>query len=680
MACAPVRDKTPSPGRGGGRGARCAGAGARLGSADLTAWGFAELADLLLIAVLVLLGASLIVGRLVGRGLARGLRVAPGRGREVMPGLPSHGEEATGRAAVRFDRAVERIEARLMRLPPAELGELEAGALAARFGEPPEVVAAALDDLAARAEHRLRVTGRGRLLYGFTPEALASARRARRAQIPARLALLVLGLLGNLGAAWPLLATLGLAALALAIGLDDLDVLVWAMGAAVLGVFAVFGATLGLGALLGWLLDPSALGPRLSRLAAGTSAPSRDPVLRVMGAIAGGTGRLLKGADDARAALVLLVIGLFLAAVLGALFGVLLWLRGVVRAVLRRDARHLEVSPADWVHAPAPPDPLEAVAPSHDIALGLLDAVTTAARRRRPVDPALAARVVARARAQGGRLSALDLALAEGYDLDEAISLLAQLSGRAGGDLQVSEAGDLDFTWPADVLAPGAAPPPVRFEAVARAPSASVAARRKSVWTLLAADPAIRVNVPGLTWAHLRAADRLAAGTALMAVVAAGVLAVDTPLTAGQAALLLVPAVLNLGAVALAAAARYVARVAAGQGVLRDLRRAAVQAVAFQLQAGGTDFAPAAAAAELHATLAPAWPGLTEADVTAELDAVALDLGLDLDLDGTAEHGTPLFPLAPLRERLASLDALRSLTTDAGAAHGADVVVFDSAA
>lgn len=638
----------------------------------------------LLPALLATLVASPVLAWLTGRLVARHLRAVPGAARRWMPTLPELPKH-DGTPAARFDRQVRLAEAKavqlLLRQPEPMLTGLHAAQLAADVGVPTAVASAVLDDWRHRLPCRVRVTGDGRLLHDFDREAIAGAVRSAWHSAPQRLLLWLGALLANLGALWWVVAgaLVGVTSLTEVLQAADEEAMVVSALTGVVMVLAVFGLSQ-LGAwlvrVLTWRRFPKMAAARVAmvarpgrskRPAKAKHTPKPDDAPSTGGSLALDG---LSAVGDVDGDGCLFVIGAaavaFLAtAVLGGLAVVGLWLRGIWRVVQRLGEPERDQSPASWLQDAQPLPVWERWVPTNDLAVRLVRALGRLLQLR-PADDQLAGLVLALARNQNGRVAALDIALHTGLDLPEAMSVGTRLIQRLGGDLAVSERGDVDFCLPDEAWSGHKAEPqPLPYEYL-DAPTAQLARLEQ-----------LAVNVPGLHRDHLAGASRLAGGplatVAVLAAVAAGV-ADDVPVKGLELSFAALFCVLTPGTLMLAAAARQAVAEAALQGVLRDVRRHTVAAVRTALRGGPPELDASALADQLTRAIVPLRPGWPPGSVLREVEATLADLGLEPDL----RRGGSGWALEPLRRRQGALVALRAAEPRARRLANADEVVFDS--
>ncbi len=652
-----------------------------------------QLGTLLLCSLL----ATPVLARLAGVATARAMRVAPGRAAVQMPGLPARAD-ATGEPATKFEARVQHCEALVLRALATTPGPYEESALAAQLAQDPEVVGEVLARLRQRVPCRLQVTRTGQLLHHFQAADVATLRRARVLGWPRRLVWWIFALLANLGATW--LVFVGIFA-----GLETLRE-VWKAAeddrlvTAAEGLGAML-LVIGLGVLAGYVVEllvaPWQSGPKLARPlreepkdadqgeldeGAATDAEAERPVSKRGGqgssssksSKSSGFGWLDGLSLDADlgegcgGVLLILVIAAILALVAGGLWLVVVWARALWRAVARLGEPERDIAPARWVAVARKSPMIEKFVPTNDLAMRIIRAL------RRTLagvyaDEALPSRILQLAKGRGGRVAVVDLMLSEGLSADAALSAGAHLSGRLGGELQVSEAGDIDFHFPESALR-GQAP------------------RRQfrpgyEYLQLAGGNPlqSLPVNLPGLTLDHVVGAARLAGGPFAMVAglyVATQIADKTTRLSAMETDLAAVFCVLAPATMMLAAATRYAVAESARTGLLRDARRAAMAAVQQALTGKAEWLDAARVAAETHARMALADPGLALADVEREVQIAMDDLGMALHADPhAAQSGRLPLKLTPLRARLQSLQALR----DAEPSHAteADPIVFDTA-
>ncbi len=654
---------------------------------------------------LAILGIPLAHG--VARWIALGRRAGAGHSRDVMPALPTT-PPTTGRAERRWDAQVSKLEGALLERFEGGARGVEAQALAAQLGAEPAHVEAALAQLREAMPCRLQVTRSGKLLHDFEAADVAAMRAARRLAWPRRVAFTALGAFANIGAAWPLIATGGLATLALlsmaSVSTTDEALVIGVI--ALIGVALLFGVTLLAGAISGLLMRPWINAPKLGSvreseavpqyLAAGAqrihprdsassmiadaaifsaiySPPTHRHPVSTSGSSSSWTGDLDFDGDGLPALLVVVVVALLLAVVAGSLFAVGVWLRGLWRAVQRLAEPERDVAPSRWVREADTIDRYERWIPTNDLVLRTMHALRRVYVSRRPADGELASRVLVLARARGGLISALEIALYEGLDLDEAAEVGARLTGLLEGQITVSPLGDLAFRFPDALLAQVVAKPvtDLAAEYVDFESNGRIARRRQQE-----AD-SVPVNLVGLSYAHLRSMGRLVGGTYLMAIM--GLLALSalsaSALIHGLFGLTLVAMV--WGVTGLVALANYTARVEAVHGVQRDMRRAAVRQVRDALERGAASIDLTDLARRLSTVFYAAWEDIDEALAKREVRGVCVDLGLELELEA---GGREVFKLAPLRERLKALAEVSPAFDDEVifAQDDGDPVMFDT--
>ncbi|MCB9545573.1 MAG: hypothetical protein H6706_06880 [Myxococcales bacterium] len=617
----------------------------------------------------VLVVASPFLARAVAAALTGGMVPGPTGARVLMPGLPPVDLK---RSSVALARAAARARRRILRRP-GECRDLEAGRVAADAGVTPEAAEAALRDLAARLPHRLRVTADGRLLYDFHPTDLARVAGRRGSGLLRGVALFLAGALGNLGAVWPLVLALGLIAGLAGESYGSLEAFTIA-GAAVLAVIAgVMGAVVGVGAVVRWMTLLGVPGPALGEPAVIPAEPEAPPPTRrgrrskersTSPTASRSFGKLFDKIDDFRVLAVIVVVVLLVAVAAGAFYGIFAWLAGLVRAARGRGAIPEDASPTTWVLTPAEPSPLARFVPTNDVALRLLAVIRRAVTQPRPVDGELAARVLTLAAQNGGRLAPIELSLATGLSPDDALSTIATLVTRAGGDLAAVGA-EVEGIFPPAVLprGPGAVPPlAAELEGLVE----------RTGELRLRLPLGYPVAVPGLTAGHVQAGWRLAAGVTLLAGALVPVVWDGAALGWLDAGLLVLVGATCAFTWGLAAAAGRVARHGAAGSALRDVRRWGIAAVIRALDRGEEAVDVGALVRTLSTALEPAWPALDRPAIEAELRRALRDVGLDLDPDRPRR-----WALAPLRARLAELEAARRVARPATPA-AAGAIIFDT--
>lgn len=363
----------------------------------------------------------------------------------------------------------------------------------------------------------------------------------------------------------------------------------------------------------------------------------------------------------------LVVLGLLLGVALFSVVAVIMWLAGLWVSLTEQRAPTL--APGAWVQKRGTAHDVTALIASNDVVLRAQLALRRALARARPVDPSMVARLAGKAAEGSGKLSALEIVLDEGLDEETAIAIGARASAHAGGEIDVTDGGEIVFSFP------NALP-------VAASDSGSAA----EVFTLtprgVVAPIGIPVNVPGVTLADLEGAERLCAGTAMMFALALashfGWVSALLPAAtwAAPSWVALVCAALLSGSFILTGSLRYVARAEARAGFYRDVRRATLEALKKAAATEARVFDARAFAGDLHAASVELWPALPIEPVLREVEVACDGLGLELDPERMVEDAAARpYALHRLRERL---EAARDTAPRRRAAAADDEIVFDS--
>lgn len=635
------------------------------------------------------LAVAPLLARWAGGAMARRLRAVPGQGRRWMPSLPVQ-EREDGTPAARFDAAVRAAERRAVPLLLAQgQGELieglQAEVLAGQLEVPQPIAAALLDGWRRRMPSRMRVTQAGALLYDFRRDAIRSAVADGDQPLLQRVFMMILAIMANLGATWWVVVgvLIGAASLTAVIKSPDQET-------------AIIKALEGIGALLSvfvlsqlgaWLVRLLTLrrAPRMAKPGYRARARARAAKKKAKKASeqpveesedepkkdgSSWTDVLsgLNGIDGEGAGFLLLavLVVILASALIGGLVIVGVWLRGLWQAARKFGEPVRDTAPAVWLGQAKPGAKWERWVPTNDLAMRLVRALRRTLRQR-PADERLAMRVLARARQQNGRVAAVEISLDYGLDPAEAISVGTRLVGAVGGDIEVSEAGDLDFIFGAEALA-GQTP--------------ALDGADLEYLQALSDNPAqpvrLPVNIPGLTVDHVDGAARLAGGPlATVAVMAATLLGGrgDLPIHGLDLSLGLLFCVLAPGTLVLAAVTRQAVAESAAQGLLRDARRLAIARAREVLQQPAGDLDAGVVTAQIHQQLSALGLQWTEADIAKEVGNAWADLGIEPDLHSRAVQ--PQWSTGELRQRLGSLETLRSDHTVQRAANS-DAIVFDS--
>ncbi|MAM02020.1 MAG: hypothetical protein CMH51_00495 [Myxococcales bacterium] len=629
-----------------------------------------------------------IVAHIAGWLTVRRMRRVRAHIADTIPGLTAYetGDGTDLDAARRFDRAVDATFDRLASRFVSGAKDVRARPLAAELDLPIPVVATALDQLSDVAPYIMRVMDSGEIAYEFPPGATSSLKGRTLLRWPARVGWFLTAFVANFGSMWPAVY-IGVAALGTFAELWSAGVLNAAYEA---NVYAA-ALTLPAGLLAYWLLTllsqwlttpllaTPTPGPPHAHLEREREAAEEEELFEEIGVFRARSGvqgvwkgykkaiHMFSGNRKGRRgghplAYVLLTVLAFVAL---AVVSAVSWIGGI-RNILSGRLPHLpEVSPGAWAREPQPVGSafLEL---GDELALTLMSAVRRLILERRPRDEDLARRVVALAARQGGRVSGLDLTFQEGFSEAEAITVAARVTGQVGGQIEVSEAGDVDcvFETPhgADLEVP-------------LAPLEAIELRGERAEPISAGfHVRVPVNVPGLNRYLLEASLNLATGAALAAI-AAGVL---VPAGVVGAAVFGVASAVALSTWALVGAARYGVRESVRAGLLRDARRGALAILRTHLE-GSSNRMPRQALSGLVEAIDGLDPDNGATMVWAEVDLALSDVGVELALGGDDEGEGLAYDLLPLRERLQSLEALRGQTARSGEEVELDeVVVFET--
>ncbi len=656
---------------------------------------------------MVLFGGVLLA-HAVGLGMSRALHVAPGHAREVMPSLPV-APTFKGFEAIRFQKAVLSAERQLLRKFADGVEGAEATALADDLNQDPMVIGAALERLREEIPCQMRITSRGRILHDFAAEDIATLRNKRRAWLPVRLGVFALAGLANVGAIWPVLLIMTLAfwTLDIAVSTVDSNAAMWLGGSGLIAIVVCFAAAMAAGWVVHYLLYPFfASTPKI-----GSAAADKVPNRRSSGSdgswwvffdsgssgsssssssSSGGGGGGDSDGDGIAGLGQAIVIIIAIAIIVLCTIALYIWLRGLWRA-LSRDERELErISPAYWVRTAVPVDRFEKYLPTNDLVGRVYRALSRAHSNRRPVDEDLGPRVLLLASKSEGRVSTIDIAFAEGLDLNEAAEVGSRLCGLVDGHILVSDGGVLVFEFPPEVLRQIDANPDADLwaEFIEMDPKRRIIKRRKAQSSF-----SVPVNLVGLTYSHVLATDRLVGGTILMAL--SGMLLLTSPemldfqlftgiesfiglLASVSTPLTLALFAFAIGAMCLSAAARYTARAVAEHGIRRDIRRATYDLIGTAVRQGNRHIDLSGLPKRLTGVFDKSWPSITPELVEKEVEGVLIDLDLSPSLDAGGRLEVDLGELweawKDAKRTAKTLDGLDTPTPD-----DEEVVVFETA-
>ena len=375
----------------------------------------------------------------------------------------------------------------------------------------------------------------------------------------------------------------------------------------------------------------------------------------------------------------MIVLVALIAAALAVMF---VWMRGLWRAMGKLGEPSQATSPTSWVRRSQVMDKWERYIPTNDLVVRTFHTLERAFGHTSPPDGQLASRVLALAKSKGGVVTGLDLVFHEGFGLDEAHEVGAKLTGVHEGQILVDNEGELAFAFSPSVLQRVGGAPEQDMGAEYVTFASGRIARRPSQQ-----DDMMPLNLVGWNKSHMDASAKLVAGTYLMAGMLVWAVSSDAFLLqelhmsqGHQLVVAIITGLMALGTASLVMTARYVAVAQAALGARRDMRRAALHWVHRALDHGRAEVNLGEAIIQLHKSLEPAWPGLDQEAITAEVRAVAVDLDLDL----TGQPGE-VYSLARLRQRLGEDDAFAAVfdfeqaRAESRANQGNDEVIFDTA-
>lgn len=671
--------------------------------------------EVILVLCCVLLVLSIPAAHLIGAALSSRLDVEPGHVREVMPAMPSS-PPVSGKAERRWDKQIRALEKKLIAQFKGGAVDVEAHDIAAQHGVDVVIAEAVLAKMREEIPCRLRITAQGRLIHDFKAEDIQALQSRRQRALPMQILLTILGGFANIGAAWPFLSMIAIAVMTLTAmaGANGSEAQLATGIAGLLGTGAVFFVTFVSGFVMHLFLTPFKKGPRLGDVLKGEKAPQRlraapaghttgadDGIFWLwaadthtrssysssswfdgVGSSGGGGFDLDFDGDDLGGILVVIVVILLLAVIAACLAAVGFWLRGIWRAIKRLDEPQRDLSPTVWVRTMDIIDRWERYIPTNDLVIRAIHAIRRAFAQRRPQDDDLPARALVLAHHHGGRFSALQLALQEGLDLNEAAEVGSRLTGHLGGQIHVSDDGQLIFTFPQDLLRNVVSTPDDDMWAEYITFDAQGQAQRRDTQS----EANVPVNLVGLSKGHLQATDRLVAGTYLMTVMGsfATLLFAESaglPLYAAIPVVLLL-AMMALGASTLSSVSRYTSKSLAAQGVMRDIRRAAFKHIKRSLDSGAPRVDMGNLPWHLAKVFGAAYPGLKEEDIQREVLAVCADLDMEPDMEFIANNPDRrhVYDLTELHNKLKMTHQTEAVFDEQGVVFDFenDEVVFDT--
>lgn len=624
--------------------------------------------------------------------MANRMHFKPGYIRDWMPSIPNN-TVTDGDAEKRWQKRGAAIEAKALKHLEGGANGVSAESLASALGEDVTVTAAVLAHMREEVDCRLRVTRGGRLLHDFSGDQIAKLKSKKRQTLPARFGIFVLSIFANIGAAWPIVLSIAIATGALAgmaIFPDPLTI-------GVAGIASVVGVIIA-NIVLGWLfhafLTPWMSGPKLGSVEAEDTNALEDATAREYlssssssdwgwdsGGSWGSSSSSNRGCvfvdlgdvDDARALLVIIVAAVLIAIIVAFTAAIGLWLRGLWRAALRLGVPDLITSPTSWIRGSKPVDRFEKWLPTNDLVIRVTRSLRRLLKRSHPEDGGMVQRIMSEARINGGRISALEIQMAEGVDANEANTIGAELTSWLEGRIDVTDDGELDFVFPEKALyAEFARPAADRNAEYITFENKEIQRRKRQNYRN------VPVNIPGINYGHLVGTDRLVAGTLIMCLSAMALVHLypDISLFWQIGVDFLFP-MMTIGAFSLSGAARYASVSMAKHGVFRDVRRAGFHAIAEAQKAGKPTVNFTNLADELRTAFRGAYKKISYKDILEELDAVAMDLDLELDMNSA---GASVYDIQSIGQRM---DALKTYRQDVVfdfevPVENEDEVVFDS--
>lgn len=651
--------------------------------------------------------AGFVIAHVVGLSLSRRMSVRPGHAREVMPTLPVAPVSKGLGAEQRWNASIRRVEEKLIKEFENGVEGAEASVLAGQIGEDETLVDAALERLREEIPCRLRITQSGRMLHDFDGEDIRALARMRTASWPLRASVFVLAALANVGAIWPviLMLTLALVTLNAVMGTaTSAEGEIVGVAGLLYIAAAGFGAV-ALSLVARLLLTPLISVPKIGPSGTQDTVPERwhqtpapgnawyyfdIPFWSSRGSLGSGSssssssgGGFDVDLDDAGQAIVIVLLVIVIAV---CTIAIAIWARGLWFALMRRDDELERVSPGFWVRTAERLDAFERYMPTNDLVGRMARSLRRAYAHRRPMDADLGARVLALASHCNYQPSTIDISLNEGLDAHEAAEVGSRLCGIVGGQIGVTDEGDLIFALPPHVVDEVRAGLDDDLWAEYLDYEGMSLTRRKSQQ-----PDSLPLNMVGITKGHLDASSRLVGGTLLMVVSTLIFLNPSNGLVEGYfgavptwltASLAIIVGLFAMGTIALTTAVRYTAEASTIVGVRRDSRRAAFYAIRRAIERGEPTLDLEQIANKVEYAFRPAWNAIERDDVIKEIEGVLIDLDLSPSLEA---GGSLVVDLAPLRRRIDAArranveDVLSGVSLpDAEVVFGDDAVVFDT--
>ena len=624
---------------------------------------------------------ALMVAHTVAYRIANFRTCEIGRGRDVMPTIAREEPDDTHRPDGWINR-VRGVEKKLLDHFQGDVLEARASVLARDLGVMPILVDAALERMREEIPCRLRVTRDGELLHDFAAEHLDELRQRRRRSLPFRILLVTLSTLANISAIWPVLMIffIGIAALDFVFSAEIAAALVFGLLGFVI-VSAILLSAFAGSYVIRLFLTPLLPSPPLDYAQTPKRASNTmwwgkrilSGYLTALGIKYHRTGiryssrtSTNRGQAGGALGLVKVFMGIFLfIMVFASLFTIFVWGRGVYRAVTEGPDETEKFGPSSWTQLPDEADWYERFLPTNDLVSRMLRSIRRVLKRRRPGDLQLVGRMVELARTHGGRLTGLDIALAEALDPAEVAEVGAEMTRRFDGEIRIADNGELIFELDEDEVDDATVPTGPVYEYVER-PGPNPGELRRRI-----THPGMKlpVNMVGLKYVHIRAADFLVGGAMMMFATSLYVFQGLDPmgfelgiLSLSQAAanqlwafgplISLVAFLFAVGTTSLATTARYLAKSQAIEGVQRDARRVYAHAIRDAVEAGDETFDPSPWVDQMKMAFEMVHETFDRDFFQDECIGILVDFDLDDQIEFDGRHRLMPIDLEPLRQRL----------------------------
>jgi hypothetical protein len=316
--------------------------------------------------------------------------------------------------------------------------------------------------------------------------------------------------------------------------------------------------------------------------------------------------------------------------------------------------------------------------PSNDIILRFLRIIRVFASRMKPSDRNLPERLLHEAYKAESALSDLEIALLASVNIETAKDIGTMLVAKIGGEIVVSELGDLVFLFKKEKLAAFATMPEV-----AKKSDLEFFKKENNQQFSPKANGAL-LNLAGISHKSYLSLFRLAGGAFLLSAVAVIIIAfgleTDQPKKFVEYLIIFGVPLFPSGVFVLISVFSYAMRFSVNNGVYRDIQRMTIACLKSRYESGEKYFSVSDWEKQITPLLQKVWKNIEIAHIQKVMTNACNQLGLKLAMDQMGQpgnQGAVIFELESLTKRFAALAQVKQsekLYSD----DAPDEIVFES--